>query len=123
MSEIDEKVREVASTPALPGVRLELNGKLTRPPLEPNLGTESLLRLAFETATELDMNLNAIEEYGGSDGCFTSSLGVATLDGLGPLTMDMCGDEERIEISSLTPRAALLAGIIHRLPAVDEPRS
>jgi glutamate carboxypeptidase len=122
MSEVEEKVREVASTPALPGVRIELEGKLTRPPLEPNPGTETLLRLAFEAASGLDMDLNAIEEYGGSDGCFTSSLGVATLDGLGPLTMDMCGDEERIEIASLTPRAALLAGIISRLPGIDEPK-
>ena len=48
-------------------------------------------------------------------GCFTAALGFATLDGLGPLTFDMCGDRERIEVSSLVPRTALLAGIIFRL--------
>ena len=61
------------------------------------------------------MDLHPIEEYGGSDGCFTGALGVATLDGMGPLTYDMCGDTERIEIASLVPRTALLAGIISRL--------
>lgn len=115
MQEIEAMVRHVASTPILPGVSLQVEGKLTRPPLEPNSNTMRLLRLAAEAAGQIGMDLDPIEEYGGSDGCFTSALGVATLDGLGPRTMDMCGDEERIEITTLVPRTALLASIISRL--------
>jgi glutamate carboxypeptidase len=115
MREVEDMVRRVAGTPVLPGIRLDLEGKLTRPPLEPNPGTERLLKLASEVAEQIGMDLNPMEEYGGSDGCFTAALGVATLDGMGPLTYDMCGDEERIEISSLVPRTALMAGIVARL--------
>lgn len=41
-------------------------------------------------------------------------------DGLGPLTHDMCGDEEHIEVESLAPRTALLAGIISPLVGPQE---
>jgi glutamate carboxypeptidase len=115
MEEVVAMVRAVAGTPILPGIRIELEGQLTRPPLEPNPETERLLGLATEVARKIGMDLHPIEEYGGSDGCFTAVLGVATLDGMGPLTYDMCGDEERIEIASLVPRTALMAGIMSRL--------
>jgi glutamate carboxypeptidase len=108
-------VKAVAGTPFFPGIRTELEGKLTRPPLEPNPASELLLRLATEEAGKIGFELHPIEEYGGSDGCFTAALGVATLDGLGPLTYDMCGDRERIDVASLVPRTALLARIISRL--------
>jgi glutamate carboxypeptidase len=115
MEAVEEMVRKVATTPFLSGIRIDLEGKLTRPPLEPNSNTEFLLDLAKEVGQEIGMEIDPIEEYGGSDGCFTAALGVATLDGLGPMTYDMCGDEERIEVASLVPRGALLAGIISRL--------
>jgi glutamate carboxypeptidase len=115
MEAVEAAVRKVAGTPILPGIRIDLEGKLTRPPLEPNAGTEHLLQVARTVAGEIDTDLDPIEEYGGSDGCFTSALGIATLDGLGPLTYDMCGDNERIEVESLAPRTALLAGIVSKL--------
>ncbi len=115
MEEVEARVRTVASTPILPGITTDVSGGMTRPPLEPNAGTETLLRVAEEAAREIGIELMPMEEYGGSDGCFTAALGVPTLDGLGPLTHDMCGDQECIEISSLAPRTALLAGIIARL--------
>ena len=115
MESVEAMVRRVAGTPILPGIRIDLEGKLTRPPLEPNPATEALLQVAREVAGEIDMEIDPIEEYGGSDGCFTAAMGIATLDGLGPLTHDMCGDEEHIEVQSLAPRTALLAGIIGRL--------
>jgi len=115
MQQVEEKVRQVAGNPILPGIRIELEGKLTRPPMEPSAKTENFFQLANEVANGIGFELNAAEEYGGSDGCFTSALGIATLDALGPVCHDMCGDNERIEVPSLVKRAALLAGIIQRL--------
>jgi glutamate carboxypeptidase len=115
MESVDGQLRKVASTPILPGIRIELEGKLTRPPLEPNSGSEAFLHLASEVGRAMGITLNPIEEYGGSDGCFTAALGIPTLDGMGPMCYDMCGDNERIEVQSLIPRTTLLAGIIARL--------
>jgi hypothetical protein len=36
---------------------------------------------------------------------------------MGPLCHDICGETERIEVSSLLPRTLLIAGIIQRLAA------
>jgi hypothetical protein len=100
MTRVEEEVRLVAGSPILPGIRVRLEGKLTRPPLEPNAQTEGLLKLEIEVGREMSMEMTPKEEYGDSDGCFSAALGVATLDGMGPLCHDMCGDLERIELDS-----------------------
>jgi glutamate carboxypeptidase len=115
MAEVEAKVRQVAGTPVLPGIRIDLEGKLTRPPMEPHPETEAFLQLANDVASEIGFNLQGVEEYGGSDGCLTAPLGVATLDAMGPVCYDMCGDNEHIEVASLVPRTALLAGIMQKL--------
>ena len=45
---------------------------------------------------------------GGSDGNFTSALGIPTLDGLGPRGSGAHADDEHILIESLPERAALM---------------
>jgi glutamate carboxypeptidase len=49
---------------------------------------------------------------GGSDGNFTASLGIPTLDGLGGVGDGAHAPHEHILISELPRRAALLAGLI-----------
>ena len=115
MPSVEARVREAAGRPILPGIRLELTGGLTRPPMEPNPNTEAFLRLAAEVGRQIGIEVRPIEKMGGSDGCFTAALGVATLDAMGPLCHDITGETERIEISSLVPRTLLIAGIIERL--------
>jgi len=115
MEKIEEKVRKIAETSILQGVRIELKGGLTRPPMEPNQNTEIFFNLAKEVGYEIGMNLNTGMKAGGSDGCFTSALGVATLDGMGPLCYDLCSETERIELNDLISKGLLTAGIIQRL--------
>ena len=49
---------------------------------------------------------------GGSDGNFTSALGVPTLDGMGAIGVGAHAENESMRIDSLAPRTALLAGMI-----------
>lgn len=112
---LEARVRDVAGKPSLPGIRLELKGNMTRPPMEPNPSTELFLRLAAEVGNEIGLEVRPGEKAGGSDGCFTSALGIATLDGMGPICHDICSETERIEVSSLIPKTLLIAGIIQRL--------
>jgi glutamate carboxypeptidase len=51
---------------------------------------------------------------GGSDGCTTSALGVPTIDGLGPRGSGFHTLEERVDLSSLVPKATALARFLGR---------
>ena len=115
MAALDARVREVASRPVLPGISIDVTGGLSRPPMEPNPRTDAFLALAADVGREIGIDVRPIEKMGGSDGCFTAALGVATLDAMGPLCHDICGETERIEVSSLVPRTLLIAGIVERL--------
>ncbi|MBI2203190.1 MAG: M20 family metallopeptidase [Candidatus Rokubacteria bacterium] len=117
MPAVEARLRAVALAPVVPGVELALEGGFSRPPMEPNPATEAFLRLATDVGREAGIAVRPIEKMGGSDGCFTAALGVATLDAMGPLCHDICGETERIEISSLVPRTLLIAGVIERLAA------
>ena len=88
---------------------------MARPPMQPTPRTEALLALATEVGREVGVDVEPVEKMGGSDGCFASALGVPVLDAMGPLCHDICGETERIELGSLVPRTALIAGIIARL--------
>ena len=52
---------------------------------------------------------------GGSDGNFSAALGVPTLDGLGAVGDGAHALHEHVEIETMVPRAALIAGILHRI--------
>ena len=114
---VDARVRDVAGRASLPGIAIEVTGGMSRPPMQPTARTETLLALATEVGRELGIDVEPIEKMGGSDGCFASALGVPVLDAMGPLCHDICGETERIELASVVPRTALIAGIITRLAA------
>ena len=101
--------------PVLKGARLEVNGEFKRPPLEPTPGNMKLFDCARKIAGELGHDLAGGATGGTSDGNLTSAMGVPTLDGLGALGLGAHQVEERVEISSLPWRAAVVAGLIERI--------
>ena len=101
--------------PVLEGARLEVDGAFRRPPLEPTPGNTKLFDCAREIAGELGRELTEGATGGTSDGNLTSAMGVPTLDGLGALGLGAHQLEERVELSSLPWRAALVAGLIERI--------
>ena len=100
----------------LDGTAYEVQGGLNRPPMEPSEGTMRLLQIAQELAADLGFRVGAARVGGGSDGNFTSSL-APTLDGFGAMGAHAHQkDREYIDMGSLAPRSALLAGMLmHRL--------
>lgn len=95
-----------------PHCRLELAGGLNRPPMERTQGTVRLLEAAQELAKSLGMVLGESATGGGSDGNFTSALGIPTLDGLGAVGEGAHAAHECIFLEQLPLRTALLAGLI-----------
>jgi glutamate carboxypeptidase len=111
-----DRVREVVESEDGGGVRVELEGGITRPAF-PRQASELLCRLAEQRANSLGIPLRAVSSRGGSDASFAAAVGVPTLDGLGPICHDSCSRAERIEVASLPERGALLAGLLVDLAA------
>ena len=72
-----------------------------------------LVELAKRAARELGFEIEDVATGGGSDGNYTASLGVPTLDGLGPIGgRGHNAVEEYMDANSIVPRTALLAKLI-----------
>ncbi|MCU1313513.1 MAG: peptidase dimerization domain protein [Acidobacteriaceae bacterium] len=110
--EIERRLRGLE--PRDPECRLAVSGALNRPPMERTPGTVALFELAQAMAAELGIPLEEAATGGGSDGNFTSALGVPTLDGMGAVGKGAHADNESIEVDSLVYRTALLAEMIAR---------
>ncbi len=91
-----------------PGVTLEIEGRIGRPPMERTEGNQQLWRVARELAAEIDLELDQGTAGGGSDGN-TTSLYTATLDGMGAVGDGAHANHEFIFIDQLPVRSALLA--------------
>jgi glutamate carboxypeptidase len=104
-----------ALKPFDPDCSIELSGGINRPPMERTEGTVRLFGIAREIATAMGMPLDESSTGGGSDGNFTSALGVATLDGLGAVGEGAHAANESIVVEELFSRTALLAALIQSL--------
>jgi glutamate carboxypeptidase len=98
-----------------PGVRLEVEGDLSYPPLERNVAVLRVYEAARAVAAELGQELQEVSTGGASEASFASALGRPTLDGLGADGDGAHAEDEHVLISSMPERAALGAGLIARL--------
>ena len=106
--------------PQLEGTIVEVTGRFGRPPLERTDGVIRLYETAKELAAELGRDLGEGATGGGSDGNLTAAVGVPTLDGLGAVGGGAHAFHEHVVVDQLPWRAALVAGLIHRLATGDE---
>ena len=97
-----------------PDVRLEVDGKLNRPPFERNEGVSRLLAHAPQLAAEIGLTLEETATGGGSDGNFIAET-VPVLDGLGVDGEGAHTLEEHLFISSLVPRMTLQRRLMETL--------
>jgi glutamate carboxypeptidase len=98
-----------------PDCTLEISGGINRPPMERTEGTVRLFHTAQELGRAIGMEVQESSTGGGSDGNFTSALGIPTLDGLGALGEGAHAANESIVTSELPGRTALLAGLLQSL--------
>ena len=125
-AEVDIRIARAADAPDLeqkfaalrtfdPDCSLKVTGGVNRPPMERTDGTVRLFRLAREQASKLGIALDEAASGGGSDGNFTSALGIPTLDGLGALGEGAHAAHESILLEELPRRTALLASLLESL--------
>lgn len=114
---VDRELR--ALVPNHREARLEIGGGPNRPPLEPR-ASAPLFDLAGEAASWLGQPPpSSATVGGGSDGNFTAALGIPTLDGMGIVGGNAHASGEWADLTSIPPRAALLAGCVLRLAAAE----
>ncbi|MGC2211960.1 MAG: M20 family metallopeptidase [Silvibacterium sp.] len=94
------------------GCVLKVEGELNRPPMERTRGTVALYRRAATLAAAMGFRLQEASTGGGSDGNFTSALGIPTLDGMGAVGEGAHARNESVVVRELAPRTALLAAMI-----------
>ena len=98
--------------PRDPRVRVTVGGGLNRPPMEPTSGNVALFERARGIARTWGVELASAIVGGGSDGNFTSALGVPTLDGIGACGAGAHARDEHVRIDDTLVRTALLAALL-----------
>jgi glutamate carboxypeptidase len=113
---IEAQIKGLA--PATPGVTLEIEGGIGRPPMERTPRNRVLWEIARDRARLLGMELTEGVAGGGSDGN-TTSLYTATLDGLGAVGDGAHAAHEFVYLKSIAERAALLTMLMLAPPLKD----
>lgn len=102
---IEEAIRSLEAT--TPGTRLEIDGRVGRPPMERTPRNRALWRAALRVAHDLGIEIDEGTSGGGSDGNITSQH-TATLDGLGPVGDGAHAVHEFVHLDRMPERTALL---------------
>ncbi|MGI6642463.1 MAG: M20 family metallopeptidase [Bacillota bacterium] len=97
--------------PVDPRVSITVEGGLNRPPMERNSKNLGLYQIAKSIGESIGIELVESGTGGGSDGNFTSALGIPTLDGLGPVGDNAHSVDEYLLVGSLPERASIVAGL------------
>jgi glutamate carboxypeptidase len=115
LREAEAEIATICASPIVPEVEIEVVGNGWHRPMEKKEGGARLVDIAVGVAAELGFELHDAATGGASDANTTSSAGTPTIDGLGPVGGDDHSPAEWLDLTSVVPRVALLAGIISRL--------
>lgn len=113
--EVTKEIERIASVPDVEGTSIDLEGGINRPPMEFNEKNEKLLEIIRDVGKRYGIKVTDTHTGGGSDASFPSYLGVATIDGMGPIGDKMHNEGENILIESIPKRTLLLAETIREL--------
>ncbi|MFL5352886.1 M20 family metallopeptidase [Archangium sp.] len=110
--ELVRRFRQAADEAAasVPGTRIEVNGGVAREPLERTEASAALMA-AYGTCAHASGlgHGEAALVGGGSDASTSSSMGIPSIDGLGPRGKGFHTVDEFIEVETLIPKAQALA--------------
>jgi glutamate carboxypeptidase len=110
------EVERLARSTAVPDVETEVQRRSGFPPMEKTAATGRLVERARRIASELGFDVVDAATGGASDANAVAALGVPTLDGLGPVGGADHSPGEWLDLDSVVPRTALLAGMIATSP-------
>jgi glutamate carboxypeptidase len=109
---VEAAIREIVAAPSVPDVRVEIEEMARWWPMEKLDRSRRLVDQALALAGRIGFPLADAATGGASDGNTTSGMGVATLDGLGPIGGGDHSPAEYLEVDSIVPRTTLLAALL-----------
>jgi len=98
--------------PFVPGAKISVEMVNGRGPMEHNAQMQADFAQCKAIGERIGLTVREDGSGGGSDGNITASLGVPTLDGLGPQGDGLHALHEHVVINSLPQRAALIAAML-----------
>ena len=107
-------VDEIASSPTVPGATTLVRRGEAHVPMERTPATAALATTSAEIAAKLGFAVRDVATGGAADANTVAALGVPVLDGLGPVGGNDHSPAEFLDLDSVVPRTALLAGLIAR---------
>ena len=111
---IDEVGRIVAAT-TVEGATARMAPAHRHPPMERTDAVAALVTEAKTVARELGFEVGEAATGGAGDANTTAATGLPTIDGLAPVGGEAHGPDEWLDLASVVPRTALLAGLLARL--------
>jgi glutamate carboxypeptidase len=117
---IDRAIRETIRHITVAGTSVEIEGSMAFTPMAKTPAVALLVQFAQEVAHELGFEVQDQSTGGASDANTITSFGIPVLDGLGPIGGLDHSPNEYIELDSIVPRTALVAGLIQRICAERE---
>ncbi len=112
-----DRIRALVDTTYVPGVVASMTVSGACPPMRSGPGQARLLAHTRAVARDLGFQVDAVASGGAADANFAAATGVPTLDGLGPVGGDDHSVDEWLDLASVVPRVAMLAGVISRVAA------
>ena len=115
-------IKEVCAATVVPDVTVTFEEAARHWPMEKLEKSGQLVGHAQVLAAGLGFELNDAATGGASDANTTAGMGVPTIDGLGPIGGLDHSPGEYLEVNSIVPRTALLAGLIAAIARDPEVR-
>ncbi|MDT8378128.1 MAG: M20 family metallopeptidase [Desulfotignum sp.] len=95
--------------------QIRVTGAIDRPPMAATEKSLVLQALIIHQAGELGIDMKAISTGGCSDGNFTASAGVPTIDGLGLVGANSHRVDEYVELASIPVMVSLISRVCRKL--------
>ena len=116
----EAEVRRIAAATGVPDTTVEFEAMARWWPMEKLAASGRLVDHARAVAHALGFEVNDAATGGASDANTTAGMGVASLDGLGPIGGNDHSPAEYLEIDSIVPRTTMLAGLLLAIAADRE---
>jgi glutamate carboxypeptidase len=113
------EVERIVEAATVPGATARLLPAHRHPPMERTAAVAALVGEAKGVARRLGFEVEEAATGGAGDANTTAAVGLPTIDGLAPVGGEAHGPSEWLDLGSVVPRTALLAGLLARLGSRD----